>query len=416
MSVGAWSGYAFDVPGSPRADSRYPGAELDLRRLLYARALSQLEKRPEDPLLGYAMDRSALWDSRHCGRGSGLHRICEGEHEMFTPLGCGSKWCLRCLGLAADVRTSRVHADLLAIADAAADLSAVRAPVVRLVLTLSPKARPLVTAAARNGANDLIRHARRILVRAAGSDGSMPVMLTFHPTSSSRPWVKRPHVEAFALWSDVGDDDARPLSWSDGGPLDVGAVRESWSELYPGSTVLEASYYRFDTSSGGYARPGRQRPQTLQSALRYALRPFQEDVWWAVAERKVGVPGGEMHELLNPWREPELRGSGSTSGEVVQGLEDTGGVLLWPRFHRVRRYGALAARGFRARLESLYAALGQKPPAWSPVCPCPECGERVACVMDEGEEGRRFPVLLPPSEAVGLALLPGPGRVMGVIA
>ena len=43
-------------------------------------------------------------------------------------------------------------------------------------------------------------------------------------------------------------------------------------------------------------------------------------------------------------------------------------------------------------------------------------GERVACVMDEDEEGRRFPVLLPPSEAVGLALLPGPGRVMGVIA
>ena len=99
-ALAAWNGYAFDVPGGPGADSRYPGAELDLRRLLYARALSQLEKRPEDSLLGYAMDRSALWDSRHCGRGSGLHRICEGDHEMFTPLGCGSKWCLRCLGWA----------------------------------------------------------------------------------------------------------------------------------------------------------------------------------------------------------------------------------------------------------------------------------------------------------------------------
>ena len=100
--------------------------------------------------------------------------------------------------------------------------------------------------------------------------------------------------------------------------------------------------------------------------------------------------------------------------EVVEGLEGTGGVLLWPRFHRVRRYGALAARGFRARLESLYAALGQKPPEWTPVCPCPECGERFVCVMDEDAEGRKRPVLLGPSEASDLALLPGPGRVMGV--
>ena len=45
-ALAAWNGYAFDVPGGPGADSRYPGAELDLRRLLYARALSQLEKRP----------------------------------------------------------------------------------------------------------------------------------------------------------------------------------------------------------------------------------------------------------------------------------------------------------------------------------------------------------------------------------
>ena len=85
MNISSWSGYAFDVPGGPSADSRYPGAELDLRRLLYARALSQLEKRPEDPLMGYAMDRSALWDSRHCGRGSGLHRICEGlQHGRLS--------------------------------------------------------------------------------------------------------------------------------------------------------------------------------------------------------------------------------------------------------------------------------------------------------------------------------------------
>ena len=38
-ALAAWNGYAFDVPGGSRADARYPGAELDLRRLLYARWL-----------------------------------------------------------------------------------------------------------------------------------------------------------------------------------------------------------------------------------------------------------------------------------------------------------------------------------------------------------------------------------------
>jgi len=37
-------------------------------------------------------------------------------------------------------------------------------------------------------------------------------------------------------------------------------------------------------------------------------------------------------------------------------------------------------------------------------------------VMDEDDEGRMRPVLLRPSEAAGLAVLPGPGRVMGVAA
>ena len=45
-----------------------------------------------------------------------------------------------------------------------------------------------------------------------------------------------------------------------------------------------------------------------------------------------------------------------------------------------------------------------------------ECGERVVCVMDEDAEGRRFPVLLRPREASGLAVRPGPGRIMGVVA
>ena len=39
MNISSWSGYAFDVPGGPSADSRYPGAELDLHaRWLRSRA------------------------------------------------------------------------------------------------------------------------------------------------------------------------------------------------------------------------------------------------------------------------------------------------------------------------------------------------------------------------------------------
>ena len=41
------------------------------------------------------------------------------------------------------------------------------------------------------------------------------------------------------------------------------------------------------------------------------------------------------------------------------------------------------------------------------MCTCPECGERVVCVMDEDAEGQKRPVLLGPGEASNLALLPG---------
>ena len=33
-ALAAWNGYAFDVPGGPGTDSRYPGAELDADRRL----------------------------------------------------------------------------------------------------------------------------------------------------------------------------------------------------------------------------------------------------------------------------------------------------------------------------------------------------------------------------------------------
>ena len=125
--------------------------------------------------------------------------------------------------------------------------------------------------------------------------------------------------------------------------------------MYPGSIDLHASYYRWNEKSEEYSRRSRQGRQSLSWALRYALRGFNEDVWWSAAKGTLGAPGGSMAELLNPRREPALRGDGTHSAEVVAGLEAEGGVLLWPRMHRVRRSGALASRGFRARLAELEA-------------------------------------------------------------
>jgi len=435
----SWRGYAYDVPSGPRPEQGRHAAELDLRRLLYARVLSQLGRRSatgdgELVLEGWRASLGpwsgesepeylrpvcgALFGARFCGQGAGLHRECESAHGYWTPLGCGSPWCLRCSGVAADARSSRVHRDIRAVADTCAMITGKRPPVVRIVLTLSDKARPGVIGSGRLGASEMLRHAKLCIRRAAGSDGTLPLMLTLHPTSSSRPWLKRPHIEAFALWSDVGEDP-RALAWAaPGRPLNADALRSSWSSLYHGSIELHASYYSYDTDRDRYVRPGRGRGQSLASGLRYALRGFNEDVWWAAAGRNLGVPGGSMVELLDPRRTPALRGSGSTPGEVVAGLEADGGVLMWKGFHRVRRSGALAARGFRARLAELRQAAGLGPVEWSVLCKCPECGERLVAQTYEDDEGRQRVVILRRSEAdeCRLELLPGLGRVVGVTA
>ena len=410
-----WGGYEFARPASARWPVVYPGAELDLRRLLWARLLSQLEKRSSCPGLSYALDRSALWDARSCGMGSGLVRECtEGGHSYFTPLGCGARWCLRCAGLAADLRAMRVHRDLRELADLADSLTTGSPPVVvRIQLTLALEHRDRVIAEDRDGVNALIRAGRRAIAAAAGSDGTMPVMLTVHPTSSKRPWLRSPHLHAVALWSDLDENGARPLPWSEPGrPISVDALREAWGAEYDGSKAVRVAYYRRD-DSGAYTRPTRGAPQALASALRYDLRPFTEDVFAAVADRRLGIPGGNMRDLLNPWRPPTLRGDGETPDDDIPALlEADGGVLLWPRFHRVRRYGALASRGYAARAEALHRLAGTERGERSPLCDCPECGSLLAVVMDEDEDdGRRWPRLEMRSvaESEGRELLAGSG-------
>jgi len=387
-----WRGYAFDEPSGTWPEAKYR-EELALRRLLWARLMTQMDK-----TVGSV--RSALWRLRTCGRGSGFARSCDNGHEYFTPLGCGSPWCLRCQGMNADLRAMRVHRDIRAL------LEVSESPVVvRVQLTLAPSDRESVIRCGREGTNAMVRHARKAIVSASGSDGSMPLMVTMHPTSSKRPWIKAPHVHATAIWADMNESGTSMLPWSDSGPVDLPALKEAWGSFYPSSSVVRASYHRRDPQSGLMVRHDGLR---LGRALRYDLRPFQEDVWVALAERRMGVPGGSMRDITNPWREPTAWAVGTTcTKEPVERLQEHGGVLLWPRMHRVRRYGALSSRGFTTRLSALRSASETAGMTENQlICRCPDCGESLSVVKNE--DGRVL--LLRPSDATDYRLKPGSGK------
>lgn len=245
----------------------------------------------------------------------------------------------------------------------------------------------------------------------------MPIMLTLHPTKTRQPWIKAPHVHAVVLWCDIDADGVRPLSWSaPGRPIDAEALREAWGDAYSGSKVVRAAWYSRDDESGAYTRPTRTSPQSLASAVRYDLRPFTEDVWAAVADRRLGIPGDSMNDLLNCWRPATLRAQGDVDdADLPDALSAAGGVLLWPRWHRVRRYGALASRGYAARVEHLHEMAGLDRAERSPVCECPICGEALACVRVEDDDGEptQWPSFIRRSTAqeMSLGLLPGPGLI-----
>ena len=127
----------------------------------------------------------------------------------------------------------------------------------------------------------------------------------------------------------------------------------------------------------------------------------------ALAERRMGVPGGAMRDIQNPWREPAAWAIGTTSADSpLDELQAPGGVLLWPRMHRVRRYGTLAPRGFSTRVKAMRKAAMLDTSDDSPMCPCPDCGEALECVRtDEGKV-----LLLRPWDANGYGLKSGWGK------
>jgi hypothetical protein len=196
----------------------------------------------------------------------------------------------------------------------------------------------------------------------------------------------------------MNDSGTQPLAWSESGPVDLDGLKEAWGQSYTSSSVVRASYHKYDQETGVSVR---HDGLTLGRALRYDLRPFQEDVWVALAERRMGVPGGSMREIQNPWREPAAWAVGTTSDFYpLEQLQAPGGVLLWPRMHRVRRYGALAPRGFSSRLQAMRERASIEAEEDSPICKCPDCGEALVC--EKSEDGRVM--LLSPWEGSDLRL------------
>ena len=313
-----------------------------------------------------------------CGRGSGFVRDCPGGHSWFTPIGCGSPWCLACQGLRADLRSERLHRDLNALGAAVRGFNRGRSSSVgRVVFTLHPKHH--ATASARRGSGDAIKRAAGAIARTLDVPRrELAVFGTFHPTSSTRPWVSFPHFEVYWLHARIAADSVQRLPWHDatsGRIIDADGLRESWGAVYPESVNLEVSWFKWSDSSKRYLERDGRKVRSLASSLRYSLRPFTEDVWHALAERP--IPSLWMVNGDDWGSEPLVRASGRggrvDSAEVVEGLSREGGVTLWPGYHRVRRYGALASRGFTDRLSRLEEALGPLREQEGTGGTCPEC-------------------------------------------
>ena len=176
-----------------------------------------------------------------CGRGSGFVRDCPGGHSWFTPIGCGSPWCLACQGLRADLRSERLHRDLNALGAAVRGFNRGRSSSVgRVVFTLHPKHH--ATASARRGSGDAIKRAAGAIARTLDvPKRELAVFGTFHPTSSTRPWVSFPHFEVYWLHARIAADSVQRLPWHDatsGRIIDADGLRESWGAVYPESVMV----------------------------------------------------------------------------------------------------------------------------------------------------------------------------------
>jgi len=222
---------------------------------------------------------------------------------------------------------------------------------------------------------------------------NLAVFTTFHPTSSKRPWKSFPHVEMCWLHAQLDEQGGKALPWAsriEGHLIDVERMREEWQRRYPDSVNIQSSWFSWSKDHGDFVERRRGRkPWRLSRYMRYALRPFTEDVWHACDPRPVPrlwtVNGDRWDVDKVLIRGNDADGVRVDSQSIVEGLDSEGGVLLWKGYHRVRRYGWLRAQGFQARQGALEAAQGLSSASEDEGCgcgTCPECGGALRVILN----------------------------------
>lgn len=380
-----FAGYEGDRPRVLPKDAKIERVEKVARS--YRNVLTQICRRIGGSMFTPYILSDAESPVHFCGQNSGFIRRCEQGHEWFTPIGCSTEWCLRCAGARADNRVMCIHRDLCRVG------SSLRlARIGRLVLTLHPSHHP--HARTRNGSGQVQTRAVEALCRTLGvKRTNLAVFTTFHPTSSKRPWVSFPHIEMCWVHAQLDEDGAKPLPWADkseGRIIDVDRMREEWQRRYPGSINLQSSWFSWSKKHSDYVerRKGR-KPWRLSRYLRYALRPFTEDVWHACDPAPVprlwAVKGDRFDIDSNLLRANDREGIRVDPSIIREGLESEGGVLLWKGYHRTRRYGWLRAQGFQSRQGALEASLGIPVDSNGPCgCgTCPTCGGVLKVELNE---------------------------------
>ncbi len=400
-----WTGFKGDVP-LKRAVSDLEADLVDHHARGYLDLLARLEV-----VMGESsVEDCARFSVKDCGLKRGSMMGCKNGHLSWLPHGCGSKWCMRCSAREADRRTSRLHHDILQVLTGARLLGSrwrrahdhTRPPAVvgRAVFTVAPshleglndfddQGSPVV-ADATPILDSLLKTAGDTLVDVLGAGRrEVAAFLTPHPTSSKRPWMMHPHVEA--VWVHARfDSEARevePLPWGSAkGPVDHEALGDAWRERWAGSIDPNLSYLTYDKE--GEAWINGRNGQSLRSLLRYQVRPMTEDVWFALYHKRGWVLKAPLYDLSAPI----VNGFADNEGTILKGFEierslsRTGGVCFAPRYHRVRRIGLLSNRYFSENLAwmSEECGLDLVPVSRMPrrVCECRECGEALRLLIN----------------------------------
>ena len=301
----------------------------------------------------------AQWDSRfdslrdptqdaymrvgNCGQDYGIAYECSNGCMMGLPFGCSSRWCLRCEGIEASKRSSRVQKRTERLAQGE-DIVWGRA-----VFTVHSDHAPYCSSKAGS-----------ILMQSRAADAICTVLksektqifgfTTFHPTSSKNPHQLHPHVELIWYHAKLENAKISPMKIHETGILsqiELDYLKDIWGNFYPRSTNLNISYTK----------------ELKYGLIRYLVRPMAEDVWYALEQGRLALndnPATGSEPLTIPAR-------------AEAAFREDGGVIFWKGYHRVRYFGAMRNDLFGKNMFVL-----NKPhiiePKGDKVCPCCEDG------------------------------------------